>query len=80
MKAIILTALIFSAVQTFGQESQKKAKQNTESEKVQESPPTENQVEQRQNAVPNISHKSTEPVEIELKVAEPAIKKEESPE
>jgi hypothetical protein len=79
MKAIILTALILSAFQTFGQESQKKTKQHSETEKVKETPAV-SPIEQEQNAVPNISHKSTEPVEIELKIAEPAVKKEESPE
>jgi hypothetical protein len=79
MKAIILTALILSAFQSFGQESQKKTKQHSETEKAMETPAV-SPIEQEQNAVPNISHKSTEPVEIELKIAKPALKKEESPE
>lgn len=79
MKAIILFSLVFFATHAIAQQSPKKPKQKSEKEKVQETPDA-NSIEPAQNAVPIAGHKSTEPVDIELKVAESAIRKEEAPE
>lgn len=79
MKTIIVVSLLLFTGQAFGQESSTKVQQNPAAEKTEESSQAKT-AESEQSAVPIIGHKSTEPVEIELKIAEPATKEEESPE
>lgn len=79
MKTIIIISLLLIAEHAFAQENSTNVKPVQEAESTNETT-QQNSSETQQNAVPIVSHKSTEPVEIELKVAEPAVRKEETPE
>lgn len=79
MKTIIVICLLLIASQSFAQESSPNVNPVQETEKtIEDTQPT--LTEMPQNAVPIVSHKSTEPTEIELNIAEPATRKEETPE